>query len=168
MMVNFNNHFLIQNTQAMKQKISIFTALLFLVFFSANAINPSNKSIIATNPTSIDFSNFEKGITVNGKSLTNITPNDIQKLTGKKLSLKEVIKLKVAQKILNANTNNSSGTRYSKGVFILVAIFGFGWLLMGIHDDFSGSTWIVNLILTLICWLPGLIHSLIHMEEYAD
>jgi uncharacterized membrane protein YqaE (UPF0057 family) len=152
----------------MKQKKSIFTTLLFLVFFSANAIKPSYNSAIARNPNSIDFSNFEKSNSINGKSITNITPNDIQKLTGKKLSLKEVIKLKVAQKILKANTNKSSAGRYSKGVFILVAIFGFGWLLMGIQDDFSGSTWIVNLLLTLICWLPGLIHSIIHMDEYTE
>ena len=150
----------------MKPKISLFAVLLFAVIFSVNAINPSNKSIIATNPTSIDFSNFEKSTTVNGKSLTTITPNDIQKLTGKKLSLKEVIKLKAAQKLLKAKANKG-GEGYSKGIFILVALLGWAWLLMGIQDDFSGSTWVVNLILTLLCGLPGLIHSLVHMKDYT-
>jgi hypothetical protein len=151
----------------MKQKISLIAVLLFTVIFSANAINSSNKSIIATNPTSIDFSNFEKGTTVNGKSLTTITPNDIQKLTGKKLSLKEVIKLKAAQKLLKAKAHKAGGEGYSKGIFILVALLGWAWLLMGIQDDFSGNTWVVNLILTLLCGLPGLIHSLIHMKDYT-
>ena len=141
--------------------------MLFSVIFSVNAINPSNKSIITTNPTSIDFSNFEKSTTVNGKSLTSITPNDIQKLTGKKLSLKEVIKLKAAQKLLKAKTNKAGGDGYSKGVFILLALFGWAWLLMGIQDDFSGNTWLVNLLLTLLCGLPGLIHSLVHMKDYT-
>jgi hypothetical protein len=151
----------------MKQKISLFAALLFTVIFSANAINPSNKSIIATNPTSIDFSNFEKSTNVNGKSLTNITPNDIQKLTGKKLSLKEVIKLKAAQKLLKAKAHKAGGDGYSKGIFILLAILGWAWLLMGIQDDFSGNTWLVNLLLTLLCGIPGLIHSLVHMKDYT-
>lgn len=150
----------------MKQKIPLITALLFAVIFSVNAINPSNKTI-ATIPTSIDFSNFEKSNTINGKSLTNITPNDIQKLTGKKLSLKEVIKLKAAQKLLKANANKSRGSGYSKGIFILLAILGWAWLLMGIQDNFSGSTWLVNLLLTLLCWLPGFIHSMVHMKEYT-
>jgi hypothetical protein len=150
----------------MKQKISLVAALLFSVIFSVNAINPSNKSIIATKPTSIDFSNFEKSTTVNGKSLTNITPNDIQKLTGKKLSLKEVIKLKAAQKLLKAKANKG-GDGYSKGIFILLAILGWAWLLMGIQDDFSGSTWIVNLLLYVLCWLPGVIHSFVHMKDYT-
>jgi hypothetical protein len=150
----------------MKQIISLVAALLFSVIFSVNAINPSNKSIIATKPTSIDFSNFEKSTTVNGKSLTNITPNDIQKLTGKKLSLKEVIKLKAAQKLLKAKANKG-GDGYSKGIFILLAILGWAWLLMGIQDDFSGSTWIVNLLLYVLCWLPGVIHSFVHMKDYT-
>jgi len=151
----------------MKQKISLFAVLLFSVIFSVNAINPSNKSIIATNPTSIDFSNFEKGTTVNGKSLTTITPNDIQKLTGKKLSLKEVIKLKAAQKLLKAKAKKAGGEGYSKGIFILLALLGWAWLLMGIQDDFSGSTWIVNLLLYVLCWLPGVIHSFVHMKDYT-
>ena len=148
----------------MKQKISLVATLLFAVIFSVNAINPSNKTI-ATNPTSVDFSNFEKSNTINGKSLTDITPNDIQKLTGKKLSLKEVIKLKAAQKILKAK--KAGGDGYSKGIFILLALLGWSWLLMGIQDDFSGSTWLVNLLLTLLCWLPGFIHSMVHMKEYT-
>jgi hypothetical protein len=151
----------------MKQKISLFAVLLFSVIFSVNAINPSNKSIIATNPTSFDFSNFEKGTTVNGKSLTTITPNDIQKLTGKKLSLKEVIKLKAAQKLLKAKAKKAGGEGYSKGIFILLALLGWAWLLMGIQDDFSGSTWIVNLLLYVLCWLPGVIHSFVHMKDYT-
>jgi uncharacterized membrane protein YqaE (UPF0057 family) len=151
----------------MKQKISLITVLLFTVFFSVKATSPSNKSIIATNQTSIDFSNFEKSTTINGKSLTNITPKDIQQLTGKKLSLKEVIKLKAAQKLLKAKNNKASGDGYSKGIFILLAIFGWAWLLMGIQDDFSGSTWLVNLLLTLLCWLPGFIHSMVHMKDYT-
>ncbi len=149
----------------MKQKISLVAALLFAVIFSVNAINPSNKTI-ATNPTSVDFSNFDKSTTINGKSLTNITPNDIQKLTGKKLSLKEVIKLKAAQKLLKAKAKKG-GDGYSKGIFILLALLGWSWLLMGIQDDFSGSTWLVNLLLTVLCWLPGFIHSLVHMKDYT-
>ncbi|MBK9337016.1 MAG: YqaE/Pmp3 family membrane protein [Lewinellaceae bacterium] len=37
---------------------------------------------------------------------------------------------------------------------------------MGVKSDWEGSDWIVNLILVVLCWLPGLIHALIKMKDY--
>jgi uncharacterized membrane protein YqaE (UPF0057 family) len=37
---------------------------------------------------------------------------------------------------------------------------------MGLFSDWDGSDWIVNLLLTMLCWLPGLIHALTKMKEY--
>jgi uncharacterized membrane protein YqaE (UPF0057 family) len=33
-------------------------------------------------------------------------------------------------------------------------------------DDWTGNTWVVNLILSFLCWLPGFIHALIKMKDY--
>ena len=57
-------------------------------------------------------------------------------------------------------------TEISKGLYIVLALFGWSWLAIGLLDDFAGSTWIVNLLLTFLFWLPGFIHALIVMKKY--
>jgi uncharacterized membrane protein YqaE (UPF0057 family) len=95
-----------------------------------------------------------------------MTPKEIYKMTGKKLTLKEVIKLKAAQKYLKAQ-KKSSDDGISKGLYILLSLIGATWIFMGVQDDWSGSTWIVNLLLFALCWLPGFIHSMVKMNEYT-
>ena len=63
-----------------------------------------------------------------------------------KLSLKERIALKFAKKALKKETKEN-GADISKGMYILLAVVGLGWLAMGLLDDFEGSGWIVCLIL---------------------
>jgi len=142
----------------MKLKISILTAVFFSLFITANAFKPMNN----TNP-----STFEQIKASKGNDLLNMTPKEFQKLTGKKLTLKEVVQLKAAQKVLKAKMHKKGGDGVSKGIFILVALLGWSWLLMGVQDDFSGNTWLVNLLLTALCWLPGFIHALVHMKDYT-
>jgi uncharacterized membrane protein YqaE (UPF0057 family) len=90
---------------------------------------------------------------------------------------------KVAQKQLR-NSINADGTINSKklskamskadnadipkGLYIVLAIFGLAWIGMGVMDDWSGNNWWVNLILTLLFWLPGFIHALIKMKDYYN
>ena len=82
-----------------------------------------------------------------------------------KLSLKERIALKFAKKALKKETKEN-GADISKGMCILLAVVGLGWLAMGLLDDFEGSGWIVCLILYALLWLPGFIYSLIKMKNY--
>lgn len=96
----------------------------------------------------------------------NLTPNRYKELTGERLGLKKTLQLKAAQKVIKKSLRKESGTDIPKGVYILLVIFGWGWLAMGLMDDFSGNNWWVNLILTLACWLPGVIHGFIKMDEY--
>lgn len=105
----------------------------------------------------------------------DLTPSDYKKITGHKLGLKKSIALKIAQKkvkkeIRQAKKNNgeitTAGDGITKGVYILLAIFGLAWLAMGIKSDWDGSDWIVNLLLTFLCWLPGFIHAMIKMKDY--
>jgi uncharacterized membrane protein YqaE (UPF0057 family) len=47
-----------------------------------------------------------------------------------------------------------------------LAILGFGWLGMGILDDFEGEKWLISLLLYCLVSLPGLIYTLIKMKDY--
>jgi uncharacterized membrane protein YqaE (UPF0057 family) len=95
-----------------------------------------------------------------------LTPSKYKELTGKKLGLKKSIQLKAAQKMLKKKMGKSADI--PKGLYIVGVILGFGWLLMGLMDDFTGKNWWVNLILTMLCWLPGVIHGIIKMKDYYN
>ena len=106
-----------------------------------------------------------KLIKANAEAFLKITPKDYQKMTGHKLSFKETLKLKAAQKTVKSQMKKD-GDGITKGIYILLAIFGLAWIAMGVKDDWSGNNWWVNLILSLLCWLPGLIHALVKMKDY--
>lgn len=97
-----------------------------------------------------------------------LTPSKYKELTGKKLGLKKSLELKAAQKMLKKKMSKSSGADIPKGVYIILAILGWAWLLMGIMDDWTGNDWWVNLLLTLLCWLPGVIHAFVKMKKYYN
>jgi hypothetical protein len=84
----------------MKLKISILTFVFFSLFITANAFKPMNNS----NP-----STFEKIKASKGNDLLNMIPNEFPKLRGKKLTLKEIIQLKVAKKVLKAKMHKKIG-----------------------------------------------------------
>ena len=155
----------------MKQ-IFLSTILAFLL---------ANICTAEVNPITIPVSQFSQSEEVQALSpdlaqltldkFLNLTPAGYKKMTGEKLGLKKTIQLKVAQKALKKQLKkgaelNAAGDGITKGIYILMAIFGLAWLAMGIKDDWTGSDWIVNLILTFLCWLPGLIHALIKMKKY--
>lgn len=54
----------------------------------------------------------------------------------------------------------------SKPLYIVLAIFAFGWLAMGINDNFEGWDWVISLVLYILGWLPGLIYTLVKMKKY--
>lgn len=94
----------------------------------------------------------------------NLTPAKFQELTGQKLSWKKKMQLKVAQKFLKKKASGKADI--SKGLYVVLAIIGLGWLAMGLLDDWNGSDWIIALVLSLLFWLPGVIYSLIKMKKY--
>ena len=101
---------------------------------------------------------------LNVADFLNLTPAKYTEMTGKKLGVANTLKLKAAQKIVKNNFGGS--TPIEKPIYILLAILGLAWIAMGLADDWKGSDWIVNLILTILCWLPGLIHALVKMKKY--
>jgi uncharacterized membrane protein YqaE (UPF0057 family) len=144
------------------KKILFFIALLSMNF-SVGAVNSSNwKSKLSKNDDFTSLSSQVQGMTL--KDFKNLTPSKYKKLTGKKLGFKNSLKLRAAQMFISEDTTTTSDI--PKGLYILAAFFGLGWLVIGLFDDWNGSDWIINLVLTLACWLPGLIHALIKMKKY--
>ena len=94
-----------------------------------------------------------------------MTPKKYKELTGQKLGLKNAIKLKAAQKKIKKSMKTAADD-IPKGLYIVLAIFGLAWIGMGVMDDWTGNNWWVNLILVVLCWLPGLIHALVKMKDY--
>lgn len=104
-----------------------------------------------------DFQNLS------AEDFLTMTPKRYKEMTGKKLGIKNAIKLKAAQKIIK---KKSGAADISEGIYILLAILGLGWLAMGLLSDWSGSEWIIALVLSLLCWLPGLIYALVKKSDY--
>lgn len=96
----------------------------------------------------------------------SLTPSRYKEITGERLGFKNTLKLKAAQKQLKKEMRKDGGDGITKGLYILLAILGLAWVAMGVKSDWNGSDWIVNLILTVLCWLPGFIHALIKMKDY--
>ena len=144
----------------------IFNLLLFVLCFSSINAAVENKAF------SVNDFNTEPEVQALSSDMTRmaideflaLTPKKYKELTGKKLGVKKALQLKAAQKIVKKRTKNSDDI--PKGVYIILAILGWAWLLMGIMDDWEGNNWWVNLLLTILCWLPGVIHAFVKMDEY--
>lgn len=143
----------------MRKIIIAFLALLFsvtsnagIIYVPANASDNAKAGIEAT-IAKVKASNMD--------AFLSLTPEKLKEMTGKKMNFAQKLALKMAQK-----KARRAGGEISKGLYIVLAIFGLAWVAMGVMDDWSGSTWIVNLVLTLLFWLPGFIHALIVMKNY--
>ena len=97
-----------------------------------------------------------------------LTPKKVREMTGERLGIKGTLALKAAQKAVKKQLKSGSrDADIPKGLYVVMAIFGFGWLAMGLMDDFEGNNWWVNLLLTLCLFgIGGLIHALIKMNDY--
>ncbi len=94
----------------------------------------------------------------------SLTPKKYKEMTGKRLGFKQTLQLKAAQKIVKKHMKDED---IPKGLYVLAAIFGWAWLIMGIKDNWDGKNWWVNLILVyLTCGIGGIIHAFIKMKDY--
>jgi uncharacterized membrane protein YqaE (UPF0057 family) len=144
----------------MKKLVLFFACMVFALSVFAES-KDNWKAELNTNPAFAEFSVLTSTLTVD--EFLNLTPKMYREYTGEKLGIKNTVKLKAAQKWVKKHTQDSD---LSKGVYILLAFLGLGWLAMGLASDWDGSDWIVNLVLTLLCWLPGFIHALVKMDDY--
>lgn len=102
---------------------------------------------------------------MNLEAFLDLTPKKYRAITGEKLGLKRTLQLKAAQRMAKKHAKGGDAD-IPKGLYIVGAIFGFAWLLMGIMDDFEGNNWWISLLLYIACFLPGLIYSLVKMKDY--
>lgn len=138
---------------------------LVLVFFSLSSFATTKESISNSFSHLAEVKELPSNVQkLNLKEFLSLTPEKYKEMTGQKLGVVNSMKLKAAQKVVKDYTAN--GAPMEKSIYILLAIFGLAWIAMGLADDWKGSDWVVNLILTLLCWLPGLIHALVKMKKY--
>lgn len=107
-------------------------------------------------------------VKMGAEKFLDLTPAKYREMTGQRLGIKNTVALKAAQIKVKSELGNMQNNEpdIDKNVYILLAIFGLAWVAMGLLTDWDGSDWIINLLLTMLCWLPGLIHALSKMKEY--
>ena len=140
--------------------------LLIFAFATSSAfavVNNQWKNMVENDPMVRSLS--PELLNLGLQNFLTITPKDYRVKTGKRMGIVNAVKLKAAQKYVKKRLKKD-GEDISEGVYILLAILGLGWVAMGLLDDWDGSDWIVNLILTALCWLPGLIHALVKKKNY--
>jgi uncharacterized membrane protein YqaE (UPF0057 family) len=108
---------------------------------------------------------------MNPESFLAMSPSQLEKMAGRKLSFKEKVGLKAlkmkAKKMarLKAAGQGNAAPSIDKGVYIILAIF-ISFLAVGLATEWEGSDWIICLLLSLICGIPGIIYALIKMKNY--
>lgn len=141
-----------------------FTIALFAVLcsLSSNAAGIISVPVDATDNAKAGVeATIAKTKATNMEAFLALTPEKVKAMTGKKMTFVQKAALKMAQK-----KAKRAGGEIPKGLYIVLAIFGLAWIAIGVMDNWSGSTWIVNLLLTFLFWLPGFIHALVVMKNY--
>ena len=138
-------------------KTLFYLSFFMLCFSSINAATASKSDLAKTETVSTEMAQPLEGILA-------LTPEIYKEKTGKKMGFIKRMQLKIAKKIVKKKAKKSSDI--PQGLYIVLAIFGLAWLAMGILDGWEGNNWWVNLILTLLFWLPGFIHAMIKMSDY--
>lgn len=167
----------------MKRILAIFLglALFSTSFAGTNVVTPTKPSKLNANQIMLPLG--KNGEQVSLMDLSRMKVKELEALTGHKMNLANKLSFKIAQgqlrnSIATDGTVNSKklekamkhskadNSSIPKGLYIVLAIFGLAWIAMGVMDNWSGNNWWVNLILTLLFWLPGFIHALIKMKDY--
>lgn len=100
--------------------------------------------------------------------ILSMTPKKYKEITGKKMGLKNAVKLKMVKKKIRKFNKHKTGTNaeVSRGLYIFLAIIGWGFLGMGLNDDWQGNDWIICLVLGFLTCIGGLIYALIKKDKY--
>ena len=144
------------------KKIFILTFFALMGFYGNAAV----KSAVLLNPVGTpELTNLDAAFSqMSPESILKLTPKQYRAMTGKKLSLKQVIALKAAQSQLK---KQAAGSGLSKGLYIVLVIFGWAFLAIGILTDWKGNDWVIGLVLfILVPCLGSLIYGLIKMKNY--
>jgi len=94
-----------------------------------------------------------------------LSPKEYENLTGKDLKFKDRLKFKLTQKLLKHKLKKGD-IEIPQIAYVILSVFGFGFLAMGLLDNWTGNNWWIALLLSFLFWLPGVIFALIKMNEY--
>jgi uncharacterized membrane protein YqaE (UPF0057 family) len=144
---------------------------LFTMLFAATTSMAAVPTQVASLPTGANKvnDNVDKIFRDNITAFLELTPRGYEEMTGEKLTLKETLKLKAAQKMVKNQLKKADGEdTFPKGAYIILVILGWGFIPLGILSDWKGNDWWVNLLLTFLCWIPGVIHGLSKMKNYYN
>lgn len=143
-----------------------FSLLVVALLFATSLLNAAGMVYVpaATSENAAVVPSSKQSV----EKFLSLTPAKIQEMTGKKMTLKEKIAFKLVQAKVKKQVKKGGSAEIPQVLYVILAILGFAWIAMGIMDNWSGNNWWVNLILTLLFWLPGLIHALIKMKDYYN
>ncbi|MCE2833616.1 MAG: YqaE/Pmp3 family membrane protein [bacterium] len=146
--------------------LSLFT-MLIAASMSMAAV-PTKMANLPTGDLKVN-DNIDQIFRDNLTAFLDLTPRSYEEMTGQKLTLKETMKLKAAQKMVKNQLKKADGEdTFPKGAYIVLVILGWGFIPLGILSDWKGNDWWVNLLLTFLCWIPGVIHGLSKMKNYYN
>lgn len=156
---------LLQTEPSMKRLLTLL-AVFFLFATTASAITSGNWRLKVNQEEDISAitENLPRDMVL--EDFLEMTPRKYREMTGERLGFGNTLKLKAAQRFVKREMRQGKDADISPGLYVVMAIFGLGWLAMGLMDDWDGNNWVVNLLLTILCWLPGLIHALVKQNEY--
>lgn len=147
---------------------------MLAIFCTSAAVAPAVTSapVAVTPAAALTEAGLPAGTVDKLEDFLSMTPKQYRKITGKKLSLKETIVLKAAQKKIKKQLRKGhkrDNIPVSKGLFIVFAIFVpiVAVIMMGVADDWSGNRWWLALILYILCYIPGLIYTLTKLDEFT-
>lgn len=149
----------------MKQRFILF-CVTFLIGTSCFAFDKA--ALVPTMAGQAEMAQFSPEIAkLTVDRFLNLTPSEYKKITGEKLGLKRTVALKMAQHKFKKELTKRGGSPddLDKTLYIVLAIF-IPFVAVGIATDWEGNNWIIALILSLICWIPGMIYALIKMKDY--
>ena len=151
----------------MKRIVMSSFMILFLASMSMAAV-PTQVASLPTGDQKVN-DNVDKIFRDNLTAFLDLTPRSYEEMTGEKLTLRETMKLKAAQKMVKNQLKKADGEdTFPKGAYIVLVILGWGFIPLGILSDWKGNDWWVNLLLTFLCWIPGVIHGLSKMKNYYN
>ncbi len=146
--------------------------LFFLTLFLSITFAPKSSFAVNTaNPTSqllIDFQYLSSYPNLTLEKFVDLSPKEITTHTGKKLNLFESIALRKAQKRMDRQLSKVKASHDDDLLGDIdidqLLIYILCWLLppLAIYmiDGFSAA-FLLNLLLTLSCGIPGIIHGFI-------
>lgn len=160
-------------------------SLLALTFclFAFNAFSVVASTEVSATPAGINPEQVQKIEAMlqdmSTMDLSKMTISQAEELAGRKLTIKEKIGFKVAKmkmkkmqkkataSMKSGNDLNAPESGLDKGMYILVAFF-IPFLAVGLASDWEGNDWLICLLLTALCWLPGFIYALMKMKKYYN